>query len=63
VNNWEHGKRYPVGEAKALLKVLDRLPEKVLAVLSYSKTRSNPTREGSQGEAPQRVLYFNLWRV
>jgi hypothetical protein len=30
---------------------------------SYSKTRSNPPQEGSQGEAPQRVLYFNLWRV
>jgi len=45
----------------------------------YSKTRSNPPQEGSQGEAPQRVLnppqegsqgeapqrvlYFNLWRV
>jgi putative transcriptional regulator len=34
VNNWEHGKRYPVGTAKALLKVLDRFPEQVLAVLS-----------------------------
>ena len=34
VNSWEHGKRYPVGTAKALLKVLDRLPEQVLAVLS-----------------------------
>ena len=34
VSNWEHGKRYPVGAAKALLKVLDRLPEEVLAVLS-----------------------------
>ena len=34
VNSWEHGKRYPVEVAKALLKVLDRFPEKVLAVLS-----------------------------
>ncbi|MBD2148879.1 type II toxin-antitoxin system MqsA family antitoxin [Pseudanabaena sp. FACHB-1277] len=34
VNNWEHGKRYPVGTAKALLKILDRFPEQVLAVLS-----------------------------
>ena len=30
----EHSKRYPVEAAKALLKVLDRFPEKVLAVLS-----------------------------
>ncbi len=34
VSSWEHGKRYPVGAAKSLLKVLDRLPEEALAVLS-----------------------------
>lgn len=34
VSSWEHGKRYPVGAAKSLLKVLDRLPEQALAVLS-----------------------------
>ena len=34
VSSWKHGKRYPVEVAKALLKVLDRFPEQVLAVLS-----------------------------
>ena len=34
VSNWEHSKRYPVEAAKALLKMLDRFPEQVLAVLS-----------------------------
>ncbi len=34
VSNWEHGKRYPVGTARALLKLLDRFPEQALAVLS-----------------------------
>jgi len=34
VSSWKHGKRYPVEAAKALLKMLDRFPEKVLAVLS-----------------------------
>ena len=34
VNSWEHSKRYPVEAAKALLKMLDRFPEQVLAVLS-----------------------------
>ena len=34
VSSWENGDRYPVGTAQALLKVLDRFPEQVLAVLS-----------------------------
>ena len=34
VSSWEHSKRYPVEAAKALLKMLDRFPEQVLAVLS-----------------------------
>jgi hypothetical protein len=28
----------------------------------YSSVRSNPPQEGSQGEAPQWVLYSYLWR-
>jgi putative transcriptional regulator len=33
VRNWEQGKRFPAGPAKALLKVLDRAPETALAAL------------------------------
>ena len=33
VRNWEQGKRFPAGPAKALLKVLDRAPEAALAAL------------------------------
>jgi putative transcriptional regulator len=32
--NWEQGKRYPTGPAKALLKILDRSPEAALAALN-----------------------------
>jgi len=34
IRNWEQGKRYPTGAAKALLKVLDKAPESALAALS-----------------------------
>ena len=34
IRNWEQGKRCPTGAAKALLKVLDRMPEAALAALS-----------------------------
>ena len=33
IRNWEQGKRYPTGAAKALLKVLDKAPEAALAAL------------------------------
>ncbi|CDS52659.1 Transcriptional regulator, Cro/CI family [Polaromonas sp. CG9_12] len=33
IRNWEQGKRGPTGAAKALLKVLDRVPEAALAAL------------------------------
>jgi putative transcriptional regulator len=33
VRNWEQGKRCPTGAAKALLKVLDKVPEAALSVL------------------------------
>ena len=33
VRNWEQGKRFPTGPAKALLRVLDRAPEAALAAL------------------------------
>ena len=33
IRNWEQGKRSPTGAAKALLKVLDRVPELALAAL------------------------------
>ena len=33
IRNWEQGKRRPTGAAKALLKVLDRVPELALAAL------------------------------
>jgi putative transcriptional regulator len=33
IRNWEQGKRSPTGAAKALLKLLDRLPEAALAAL------------------------------
>lgn len=34
IRNWEQGKRYPTGAAKALLKVLDKAPESALLALS-----------------------------
>lgn len=33
IRNWEQGKRYPTGAAKALLKILDRAPEAALQAL------------------------------
>ena len=33
IRNWEQGKRSPTGAAKALLKLLDRVPEAALAAL------------------------------
>lgn len=33
IRNWERGKRSPTGAAKALLKVLDRVPESALPAL------------------------------
>lgn len=33
IRNWEQGKRWPTGAAKALLKVLDKAPEAALAAL------------------------------
>lgn len=33
IRSWEQGKRCPTGAAKALLKLLDKIPEKALAAL------------------------------
>lgn len=33
IRNWEQGKRYPTGAAKALLKILDKAPEAALSAL------------------------------
>ncbi|MFZ2739621.1 MAG: helix-turn-helix domain-containing protein [Burkholderiaceae bacterium] len=33
IRNWEQGKRCPTGAAKALLKVLDKVPEAALTAL------------------------------
>lgn len=33
IRNWEQGKRRPTGAAKALLRVLDRVPESALSAL------------------------------
>lgn len=33
IRNWEQGKRCPTGAAKALLKVLDKVPEAALSAL------------------------------
>lgn len=33
IRNWEQGKRYPTGAAKALLRILDREPEAALRAL------------------------------
>lgn len=33
IRNWEQGKRSPTGPAKALLKILDKVPEVALAAL------------------------------
>ena len=34
IRNWEQGKRCPTGAAKALLKVLDKVPEAALTALT-----------------------------
>jgi len=34
IRNWEQGKRCPTGAAKALLKVLDKVPEAALSALA-----------------------------
>lgn len=33
IRNWEQGKRYPTGAAKALLKILDKAPETAISAL------------------------------
>src|SRR5262245_3497151 len=37
VRNWEQGKRSPRGPARALLKVIDKVPQVAFAVLSNAK--------------------------
>ncbi len=34
IRNWEQGKRFPTGAARALLRVLDKAPEAALRVLT-----------------------------
>ncbi|MDE0309510.1 MAG: helix-turn-helix domain-containing protein [Acidiferrobacterales bacterium] len=34
IRNWEQGKRYPAGAARALLRILDKAPETALRVLT-----------------------------
>ncbi|HEY9572420.1 MAG TPA: helix-turn-helix domain-containing protein [Pusillimonas sp.] len=34
IRNWEQGRRYPTGAAKALLRVLDRAPQACLDALT-----------------------------
>ncbi len=34
IRNWEQGKRYPTGAARALLRILDKAPEAALRVLT-----------------------------
>ncbi len=34
IRNWEQGKRCPTGAARALLRVLDKVPETALRVLT-----------------------------
>ncbi len=34
IRNWEQGKRYPTGPARALLRIIDKSPETVLRVLT-----------------------------
>lgn len=34
IRNWEQGKRYPTGAARALLKLLDKAPETALRLLT-----------------------------
>ena len=40
VRNWEQGKRSPRGPARALLKVIDEVPEIAFAVLSAAKPQT-----------------------
>lgn len=34
IRNWEQGKRCPTGAARALLRVLDKMPERALRILT-----------------------------
>jgi putative transcriptional regulator len=40
VRNWEQGKRSPRGPARALLKVIEEVPEVAFAVLSAAKPQT-----------------------
>ena len=42
IRNWEQGKRYPTGAARALYRILDRQPEAALKALE--RRSSLPTR-------------------
>ena len=40
VRNWEQGKRYPRGPARALLKLIDSVPEAAFAALAVADERA-----------------------
>lgn len=48
VQNWERGHRRPEGAARALLKVIDRRPDAVLAALAEDDSAHRPQRRAER---------------
>jgi putative transcriptional regulator len=44
IRNWEQGKRYPTGAARALYRILDKQPEAALAALERRTSLPKPRR-------------------
>ena len=40
IRNWEQGKRYPTGAARALYRILDKQPEAALSALERRSSLS-----------------------
>ena len=44
IRNWEQGKRYPTGAARALYRILDKQPEAALSALERRTSLPKPRR-------------------
>jgi putative transcriptional regulator len=47
IRNWEQGKRYPTGAARALYRILDKQPEAALSALERRTSLPKPRRYSS----------------
>jgi putative transcriptional regulator len=63
VRGWEQGKLVPQGAARALLRVIDRVPEAVLALSASWTTRDSDASTSNRSAADLEALADTLVRV